>query len=291
MTEEYHTVDCDRACHGTCRMTATPAVTPAPTKWEADHMGLCDHGINHRGERHGCDGCCDASVDAPVKHDHEECHRILKAAIFSSEWRGTSIEMASMEIDRLRAAVAAANKLADDNRQRHAASSEKYGRTFKALLDTRSELDAANAEITRLKAQAEETSKSLTVMDVITQERDEARAKLGAAVAALQDINPAWLDAGYAPHQRAIDGRNAIIADADGTQAAAAYIRLVQALGRLYRGEWATNEERDQLIDEAWAVVNRTVCVSCGMPGTVTCKGCGGKCAALAAVDARRGAK
>ena len=25
-------------------------------------MVLCDHGINHAGERHGCDGCCKAVV-------------------------------------------------------------------------------------------------------------------------------------------------------------------------------------------------------------------------------------
>lgn len=113
----------------------------------------------------------------------------------------------------------------------------------------------------------------------VTQLQEElaaTTAKLGRAVRVLID----WEASGVMPAH--IDD---VWADRDSMAAGEAYGHLVTAIGHLYRGEWATNEERDQLIDRAMAALNRTACVSCGMPGTLTCKGCGGECK----VDARRG--
>lgn len=202
MTEEYHTVDCDRACHGTCKMTATPAETPAPTKWEADHMGLCDHGINHRGERHGCDGCCkrapvarDASGDAPVLDDERKllCDKI-------NEWKRRYFLVA----DAVAAESQSAEQLVDTARQ------------------IRADLAAANEEIARLKQAALD---ELIIRGDILRQRETAHAattaKLARAVDILDDLNRRG-GLGYETHERI----RAVLADADSTQAAAAWREL-----------------------------------------------------------------
>jgi hypothetical protein len=165
--------DGDKRCH----QCAPPAETPAPVKWEADHMGLCDHGVNHRGN-HACDGCCKkAETPAPtcIHCDAQpgfnghmssagfECHpcwdkRLARDASVDalSELSKIAGELHMVpEIDRLKAELAAEKKRADEwqqaahecnqrNEKRkaelesaHAATTAKLGRAVVALRSSR----------------------------------------------------------------------------------------------------------------------------------------------------------
>jgi predicted nucleic acid-binding protein len=129
----FYCIECDAP-----REDAPPAETPAPTcKCESDE---------HCSVHFNCDGtpkpvARDASADAPATN--EPPHRD------GGYWDGwyDRDQSAHDEIDRLRAELTAEKKRADENWQRHAQSSDRYGSTFKALLDTQAKLGRAVAAL------------------------------------------------------------------------------------------------------------------------------------------------
>lgn len=165
---------------------------------------------------------------------------------------------------------------------------EMYADKERRNVELTAKLACAEEENARLRTENDSLSEQIRDNRALDARNEAARAALGRAHVALQRGVKCSVDSSFGPEYTLVKTSevDAILADADAKAAGEAHQQLIESVGRLYRGQWATNEERDQLIDEVWAVLNGTACVSCGLPGTITCKVCGGECK----VDARRGA-
>jgi hypothetical protein len=218
-----HTLDCNEGMtYGDSCSCAPPAETPAPTY---------KHGIVEIG---ACLSCIErdrlrAELAAEKKRADEaeasaaigdkllaERNRVLDA--LPCPTHGQCVPHALDEIDRLRAELAAAKKRADEFAEIIIKAAELNASKDRVLA-------AANEEIARLhasmKLQRDATKKALD-------DRDATTAQLGRAAVVLRGVCDAWDEGDMTRGANARRDAVAILADADGTQAAA-YVRALDA--------------------------------------------------------------
>jgi hypothetical protein len=191
-----HTLDCNEGMtYGDSCSCAPPAETPAPT---CGFAGCND-------PEHQAPVSRDASVDVPADGDYWEGYADGANAL--GEHRA-----------RLRAELAAAKKRADEFAEIIIKAAELNASKDRVLA-------AANEEIARLhasmKLQRDATKKALD-------DRDATTAQLGRAAVVLRGVCDAWDEGDMTRGANARRDAVAILADADGTQAAA-YVRALDA--------------------------------------------------------------
>lgn len=106
-------------------------------------MALCEHGINHAGERHGCDGCCkkiETQVDVCRTCGRIDCDAICFDPLEEIDRLRGELAAANAEIERLKAQLEQArhhhtNEYIDRTNEQaaHAATTAKLGRAVAAL--------------------------------------------------------------------------------------------------------------------------------------------------------------